>query len=263
MKVSGTATSGSTNGHEDSAAGRSSPRPRSRGTAVPRRGEEAVPDRRPGAAPGPAGLRQDVRRRLRHLCPLRTSPAAGTLGGRERTGPGRAPAGCGTLAPVVRNRWVSSCRAVSRTVPASAVSTTISRGPSGRPWPRTRSTETESSQSTWSPSVQWTAISSRWAKTAGRPRGPWTACLSPGTRPASARASTGRSSALLGCHRPHGRGEDAARRGRRVPPAGRRPRDVQGEGRLAQQCPGGRPERRDHPRGRPGRTAAPGTGWPR
>lgn len=55
-----------------------------------------------------------------------------------------------------------------------------------------------SSQATWPSSFQWEVYSSRWARTARASSGPCTDWRSPGTRRASARATTGRSSALLG-----------------------------------------------------------------
>lgn len=125
----------------------------------------------------------------------RAAVACRLVHGRTSASPGRS--GNAVTVPV---HTPTACRAVSFTRSPAGVSTATWRGPFSRPCPRTRSTETDSSHSSWSASCQCAAIASRCSNTAGTSSGPSTARRRPGTRRASARASTGRSSALLGSH---------------------------------------------------------------
>lgn len=113
--------------------------------------------------------------------------------GRTSSRPGRP--GRAARVPV---HTATAWRAVRTRRPPSGVCTATRFGPSSRPWPRTRTSPDPFSHSTWPSSFQCEVNSSRRLRTASASSGPVTASRAPASRPASASAAAGRSSALLG-----------------------------------------------------------------
>ena len=108
----------------------------------------------------------------------------------------RGSAGSTRSCPVATTTARRACR--RRTPDDEWTSTSTTRSPANRPWPRTSSTPTSFSHCACESSIHSPVIQSRRASAAAASMGPVTASRAPGTRDAAARMSPGRMSVLLG-----------------------------------------------------------------